>query len=79
MNGLDGIERNHADHSEMDRERVDQYANEYALFQTGGSDFHGDYGKLYELGDELSPTESSLKDIFFKKGTQKTMVRRRNQ
>ncbi|MCZ2259172.1 PHP domain-containing protein [Sporosarcina sp. G11-34] len=54
-NGLDGIERNHADHSEEDRERVEHYAKKYSLFQTGGSDFHGDYGPPFKLGDELSP------------------------
>ena len=43
-NGLDGIERDHLDHSKEDRYRVDRYADEYALFETGGSDFHGDYG-----------------------------------
>ena len=56
-NGLDGIERNHFDHSREDRRKVDQYANEYGLFQTGGSDFHGDYGTAVEIGDLLSPTE----------------------
>ena len=55
-NRLDGIERNHTDHSEEDRQRVEQYANEYSLFQTGGSDFHGRYGNSVEIGDELSPT-----------------------
>ena len=56
-NGLDGIERNHVAHSEEDRERVEQFANKYSLFQTGGSDFHGRYGSPIEVGDELSPTE----------------------
>lgn len=55
--GLDGIERNHVDHSEEDRKRVEQYAKEYSLFQTGGSDFHGRYGSQVEIGDELSPTQ----------------------
>jgi predicted metal-dependent phosphoesterase TrpH len=55
-NGLDGIERDHLDHSKEDRERVDRYANEYSLFKTGGSDFHGNYGIPVEIGDFLSPT-----------------------
>lgn len=56
-NGLDGIERNHVDHSEEDRKKVEQYANKYSLFQTGGSDFHARYGSPIEVGDELSPTQ----------------------
>lgn len=56
-NGLDGIERDHLDHSKEDKERVDRYANEYSLFKTGGSDFHGDYGTTVEIGDFLSPTQ----------------------
>ena len=56
-NGLDGIERNHADHSGEDRQRVERSANEYSLFQTGGSDFHSRYGNSVEIGDELSPTQ----------------------
>lgn len=57
-NGLDGIERNHIDHSEHDKELVEQYAEKYSLFQTGGSDFHGRYGTQVELGEEISPTQS---------------------
>ena len=56
-NGLDGIERNHIAHTAEDRERVAQYANEYSLFQTGGSDFHGRYGSQVEVGEQLSPTQ----------------------
>ena len=56
-NGLDGIERDHLDHSVEDRKRVDHYANEYSLFKTGGTDFHGDYGTRIEVGDILSPTQ----------------------
>ncbi|MFJ7933974.1 PHP domain-containing protein [Sporosarcina sp. NPDC096371] len=56
-NGLDGIERNHFDHSQEDKQKVDRYANEFGLFQTGGSDFHGEYGKPIMMGDLVSPTE----------------------
>jgi phosphoribosyl 1,2-cyclic phosphate 1,2-diphosphodiesterase len=56
-NGLDGIERNHIAHTAEDRKRVEQYANEYSLFQTGGSDFHGRYGCQVEIGEQLSPTQ----------------------
>lgn len=55
--GLDGIERNHPDHSPEDRMKVEHYARKYSLFQTGGSDFHGRYGQQVEVGDETSPTE----------------------
>ncbi len=54
-NGLDGIECYHFDHSEEDRKRVEQYAKEYSLFLTGGSDFHGDYGTPIGIGDLVSP------------------------
>ena len=53
--GLDGIEREHLDHSNEDRQKVDQYADEYGLFRTGGSDFHGDYGTAVEIGDHFKP------------------------
>lgn len=55
--GLDGIEREHMDHTKEDRQKVDQYADEYGLFRTGGSDFHGDYGTQIRIGDLISPTE----------------------
>lgn len=54
-NGLDGIECNHFDHSKEDCDRVEQYAKTYGLFMTGGSDFHGDYGKPIAIGDVVSP------------------------
>ena len=56
-NGLDGLEREHVDHSTEDRVRVNRYADEYGLFLTGGSDFHGDYGNPIRIGDLVSPTE----------------------
>lgn len=41
--GLDGIEWNHPSAGEEDRRKVEAYAEEYGLFLTGGSDFHGKY------------------------------------
>ena len=41
--GLAGLELNHPSHSEQDRAEIREYASEYGLFLTGGSDFHGEY------------------------------------
>lgn len=54
--GLDGIERNHYDHSLKDVIKVERYAKEYGLFMTGGSDFHGDFGKEIQIGNIICPT-----------------------
>ncbi len=56
-NGLDGLERDHFDHSIEDNRKVDRIADEYGLFRTGGSDFHGDYGTPILIGELVSPTE----------------------
>lgn len=57
QNGLDGIERNHFDHSVEDIEKVEDYAEEFGLFLTGGSDFHGDFGKSIQIGELACPVE----------------------
>ncbi len=41
--GLAGLELNHPANSEKDKSIICEYAREYGLFLTGGSDFHGDY------------------------------------
>ena len=41
--GLNGLELNHPSHSEQDRAVIRSFAEEYGLFLTGGSDFHGEY------------------------------------
>lgn len=56
--GLDGIERNHPEHTEEDRLLVEKYAEQYALIQTGGSDFHDRYGHVVKIGEEISPVEN---------------------
>ncbi|KGA99031.1 phosphoesterase [Alkalihalobacillus alcalophilus ATCC 27647 = CGMCC 1.3604] len=53
--GLDGIERNHFEHSEEDHFRVEQLCEKYNLFMTGGSDYHGSYGRPMEVGELISP------------------------
>ena len=59
--GLDGIEVNHHDHTDEDKKKIIKYADEYKLFLTGGTDFHGKYGSTdIKLGDITSP-ESVLK------------------
>jgi len=53
--GLDGVELNHHTHSEEDREVIRSYAEQYGLFLTGGSDYHGRYEPhSYTIGDFLS-------------------------
>lgn len=56
--GLDGIERNHPNHSEETRLLVEKYAEKYGLMQTGGSDFHDRYGHVVRIGEEVSPAEN---------------------
>jgi len=55
--GLDGIERNHFDHSMQDIEKVESYAEEFGLLITGGSDFHGDFGRPIQIGELTCPIE----------------------
>ena len=47
--GLDGLELHHYSHNEEDRETIRRLADEYSLFLTGGSDFHGRYA-VYSFG-----------------------------
>jgi len=42
-NGLDGLELNHPANSEKDKDILRGYADQYSLFLTGGSDYHGKY------------------------------------
>lgn len=58
QHGLDGIERNHFDHSEQDKSRTEAYAKKFDLFMTGGSDYHGSFGAPIQLGEFDSPTEA---------------------
>lgn len=55
--GLGGIERNHFDHSEDDHLKVEELAREYGLALTGGSDYHGSFGALIDVGDIISPAD----------------------
>ena len=56
--GLKGIELNHSSHKEEDLILIHKLAVKYNLFETGGSDFHGEYGKGEEIGNYLCPEES---------------------
>lgn len=68
--GLRGVECNHPSHGEKERREACKLAQEYALIQTGGSDFHGDYAKeKTNLGDYPAPDSAMqifCKDIFTK-------------
>lgn len=41
--GLAGLELNHPANSSQDKQVIREFAKNYSLFLTGGSDFHGDY------------------------------------
>lgn len=64
--GLQGIEVHHPDHSESDVARAREIAVEYGLFATGGSDYHGKFGKPEAVGcrfvamDEAGDVVASL-------------------
>lgn len=48
--GLSGIERLHPDHGAADHDRCYNLARRYGLFCTGGSDYHGVFGRSPSLG-----------------------------
>ena len=53
--GLDGLELNHHTHSEKDKKIIREYAEQFNLFLTGGSDYHGKYEpQQFGIGDYLS-------------------------
>ncbi len=53
--GLRGLELNHHTNSERDKEIIRRYAEEYGLFLTGGSDYHGRYEpQEFGIGDIIS-------------------------
>ncbi len=54
--GLHGIEVNHRDHSQVEREQLAAIADQLGLVKTGSSDYHGN-GKLNELGENLTDSE----------------------
>lgn len=51
--GLCGIERNHPDHTERHARMVDELLERYGLIGTGGSDYHGVFGRHQSLGQCL--------------------------
>ncbi len=54
--GLVGLEYNHVDNSEQDKEKLKEYADKYNLFLTGGSDYHGTNNtEPLDIADYLSP------------------------
>lgn len=48
--GLDGIEKFHPDHNELDYQQIDELVDRYQLFITTGSDFHATYGPNRPFG-----------------------------
>lgn len=54
--GLGGIERNHPDHTSEHEHICDELCGRYGLIATGGSDYHGIYGKYNALGESVVDT-----------------------
>ena len=48
--GLGGIERFHPDHTLADHARCAELAVRYRLVCTGGSDYHGKFGRVPHVG-----------------------------
>lgn len=48
--GLSGIEKYHPDHDYRDTQLCEELAARYSLFCTGGSDYHGRFGKVPHPG-----------------------------
>lgn len=55
--GLVGLEVDHRDHSEAQRDRLGRLAAKLGLVHTGASDYHGT-GKLNRLGENVTTPES---------------------
>lgn len=60
--GLDGIEVNHPDHDDDQRELLFQLGARLGLIRTGASDYHGLGKKNHELGQETT-RKSAYKEI----------------
>lgn len=60
--GLVGVEKYHVSHSEEDYKIIDDLSKKYNLILTGGSDFHGTFGKEVTIGSFTTPL-NSLKHI----------------
>lgn len=61
--GLEGLELNHPSNSATDKTIIREYAEQYGLFLTGGSDYHGKFERPeIEIGDYLSE-ESGINAI----------------
>ncbi len=56
--GLVGVEKYHISHNEGDYKRIDELAKKHNLIITGGSDFHGKYGKKRNIGCCTTPRRS---------------------
>ncbi|MFT3952329.1 MAG: PHP domain-containing protein [Oscillospiraceae bacterium] len=61
--GLDGLELNHHANNERAKKIITAYAQEYGLFLTGGSDYHGAYEpQPFGIGDFIAE-ESGVKTL----------------
>ncbi len=61
--GLAGLELNHHTNSDKDKEIIRRYSEEYGLFLTGGSDYHGRFEPQdFGIGDIISE-ESGVEAI----------------
>jgi sugar phosphate isomerase/epimerase len=51
--GLNGVEVDHRDHSQVERDQLRGIARDLGLVVTGASDYHGT-GKLNSIGENLT-------------------------
>jgi predicted metal-dependent phosphoesterase TrpH len=58
--GLDGIEVYHPDHNALDESKAAQLAADYQLLKTGGSDYHGSFGKSPHPGFRRLVSDSDI-------------------
>ncbi|EKN65914.1 PHP domain-containing protein [Neobacillus bataviensis LMG 21833] len=61
--GLQGIEVWHPLHTRMDVERAKQFAAEYDLITTGGTDFHGFYGENEVVLGSEDPGKKAIEGL----------------
>ncbi len=61
--GLVGLEYNHPENSQLDKEIILEYSKKYNLFLTGGSDYHGKNDKIpHQIGSFISH-ESGVSEL----------------
>ncbi len=63
--GLNGLELNHPSNSTLDKDVINKHAEQYCLFLTGGSDYHGKYQKVVHPIGEFISDESGVSALCY--------------